>query len=180
MGTIRVGKSSPVAYKSSGWTTVTNEDSPNTLSEEEKASFLASVKQMPKDKWVSTLRNAGFDDEANECERLLAEEHLQELRRSSRANRLAEIKAMDEEVQLPLLIEEGFDDEAKLLSEKLSAKQEHDDGGDGEYHEPQEERTGGEPNELSAESEKKQKRLRKKSCTKSSSKTKPVIENGQV
>ena len=131
MGTIRIGRVNQKTYEAGSITTGEAAQSApkKQMNEEEKAKFLESVQQLPKDKWVSALRNAGLEEEANECEKALAEEHLRELNAKNRAKRLAEIHAMeDEEERLAVLIDEGFADEAKELAEQLSIKSEEGGG----------------------------------------------------
>jgi hypothetical protein len=133
MGTIRIGRIEKKPYNGGSITTSPEVAAPKQMSEEEKAAFMESVKKLPKDKWVSALRNAGLEEEANECEKALAEEHLHELNAKNRAKRLAEIQAMDdEEAQLQLLLDEGFTDEAGTLAEKLAAKAEEQGAGSDE------------------------------------------------
>lgn len=160
MGTIRVGKNNPKEFMSSGWTTVTETAAPLVMSEESKAEVIESLKTLPESEWVVTLRNHGLVDEANDCERSLAEKHLHELGKEARERRLAEIMAMPSEEQLSLLIEEGFEEEAKVLAKKLSddaLNTEKTDDGNGEENQPQEGVVGGEPMELSvADDEKKE------------------------
>lgn len=137
MGAIRIGKKNPTRVDSANITKManTNHSAPSasekSLSEEDKAKLIENIKALPKDKWVSALRSAGLEKEADECEKSLAEEHIHEMKVDARKQRLAEIKALDEDEQLPLLLEEGFDDEAKALSEKLSAITGGESGGDG-------------------------------------------------
>lgn len=120
MRTIRVGREKQKPF---GVENAPNVQLPSeTMSEEQKQKFLESISQMPKDKWVGALRSAGFESEANECERELAEEHLRELELESRKKRLDEIMSMDDDDKLSLLIAEGFDDEAKMLSEAMAAE----------------------------------------------------------
>ena len=155
MGTIRIGRVNQKTYEAGSITTGESAQSApkKQMNEEEKAKFLESVQQLPKDKWVSALRNAGLEDEANECEKALAEEHLHELNAKNRAKRLAEIQAMDEEEQLTLLIEEGFDEEAKELSERLAIKSEEDGGVDEGNGEGQEAGLDGETSSTTADEE---------------------------
>lgn len=133
MGTIRIGRIEKKPYNGGLITTSPEVAAPKQMSEEEKTVFMESLKKLPKDKWVSALRNAGLEEEANECEKALAEEHLHELNAKNRAKRLAEIQAMDdEEAQLQLLLDEGFTDEAGALAEKLAAKAEEQGAGSDE------------------------------------------------
>jgi hypothetical protein len=160
MGTIKVGKNNPKEFRSSGWTSVTETAAPLVMSEERKAEVMESLKDLPESEWVATLRNHGLVDEANECERSLAEKHLHELGKEARERRLAEIMSMPSEEQLSLLIEEGFEEEAKVLAKKLSEEAldiEKTDDGNGEENQPQDGVVGCEPMELStAEDEKKE------------------------
>lgn len=127
MGVIRVGRRNQKTIDLMGGISLKAAPKKRIMDEKEKAAFIESLKQMPKDKWVSTLRAAGLDEEANECERALAEEHLHEINLKNRAKRLYEIMQMPEEEQLPLLQAEGYDEEAKALSEKLAASKESSD-----------------------------------------------------
>ncbi len=127
MGVIRVGRRNQKTIDLMGGISLKAAPKKRVMDEKEKAAFIEGLRQMPKDKWVSTLRAVGLDDEANECERALAEEHLHEINLKNRANRLSEIMQMPEEEQLPLLQAEGYDEEAKVLSEKLAASQESSD-----------------------------------------------------
>jgi len=130
MGTIRIGRQGEKPFNGGSITTSPEVAAPKQMSEDEKAAFIESLKKLPKDKWVSALRNAGLNEEANECERSLAEEHLHEINAKNRAKRLAEIQAMeDEEAQLQILLDEGFTDEASALAEKLAAKAEEQSAG---------------------------------------------------
>lgn len=137
MGAIRIGRMNPTRVDSANITKMANANhsapsaSEKSLSEEDKAKLIENIKALPKDKWVSALRSAGLEKEADECEKSLAEEHIHEMKVAARNQRLAEIKALDEDEQLPLLLEEGFDDEAKALSEKLSAITGGESGGGG-------------------------------------------------
>ena len=124
MGVIRVGQKNPKTVSLMGGISLKAVPKARVMDEKEKAAFIEGLKKMPKGEWVSALRNAGLDDEANDCERSLAEEHLHELNLKNRSRRLAEIQQMPEEERLPLLQEEGYDDEAKALSEKLAASKE--------------------------------------------------------
>jgi hypothetical protein len=133
MGTIRIGRIEKKPYNGGSITTSPEVAAPKQMSEEEKAAFIESLKKLPKDKWVSALRNAGLEQEANDCEKALAEEHLHEVNAKNRAKRLEEIQAMeDEEAQLQLLLDEGFTDEAGALAEKLAAKAEEQGAGSDE------------------------------------------------
>ena len=168
MGTIRIGRNKQKDYVPELATAAAQ--SHPVFSDEEKANLLQSIKMMPKDKWVSALRSAGLEEEANDCERALAEEHLRDMKMEARKKRLAEIMAMDEVDQLSLLIAEGFEEEAKALSEKMAdAKSEPSstekeeaesfstkitDDGNGEENYPIEAKVDSEPAELSAESDK--------------------------
>lgn len=165
MGTIRIGRNKQNDFVPE-LVTASKQERP-VLSDEEKANLLQSIKLMPKDKWVSALRSAGLDAEADECERSLAEEHLRELELEARKKRLDEIMAMDEDEQLALLIAEGYEEEAKALSEKLavanaessptekeeveSFNTEKTDDGNGEENQPIEGAVDGEPSELSSD-----------------------------
>lgn len=129
MGTIRVGKKNPKAITPNGWSTVGSgvvssvAVGKKELSGEERERFIKDLlSPLPKEQWVSALREHGFVDEAADCERSLAEEHLRELNMKERAERLAAIRQLPEVEQLPLLVEEGFDEEANALHEKLSAE----------------------------------------------------------
>ena len=118
MGIIRVGKKNPQAYLSGGFGASRSDAEKKVFSEDERLKLIESIKRMPKEKWVSALRSVGLTEDADECERSLAEEHLNEMRNT----RLAEIMAMDEDDRLTTLVEEGFDEEAKELSQKLSVR----------------------------------------------------------
>lgn len=129
MSTIKIGKSNPKKYSTTGFVVEERRKAPKVLTEEQKEKLLDSIGKMPVENRVAALRSAGLVDEANEYERHLADEQARMLR----ANRLAEIMAMSEEEQLPLLLAEGFEDEAKELSERLSkAVVDNTDDGDGE------------------------------------------------
>lgn len=159
MGTIRVGKNNPKEFMSSGWTSVTETAAPLVMSEEKKAEVMESLKDLPESEWVVTLRNHGLVDEANDCERSLAEKHLRELGVEARKRRLAEIDALPESERLSLLIEEGFDEEAKILARKLSEDAigaEKTDDGNGEENQPQDVVVDVEPIDLSSDGEKKE------------------------
>ena len=126
MGTIIVGQKNPKRVVSNGFTSLSPSanaagTAKKEMSEEEKAKLMENIMQLPKDKWVSALRNAGLESEAVDCEKFLEEERKHQ-EYEKRMARLAEIKAMDESEQLPLLLEEGFDDEARELSEKLASE----------------------------------------------------------
>ena len=177
MGTIRVGQKNPKTYQSTGFTTVTAEKTkaaPKVLSEDEKKKLIDSIMQLPTEKRVAALRNAGLSKEADEYETYLADEHIRELNEENRAKRLAEIKAMPEEDQLSLLIEEGFEDEAKELSEKLALDSdgEKTDEGNGEENQANEANVGGESAELSEgeDTEKKEKTTKTKAAPKKTAK----------
>ena len=146
MGTIKVGLKNPKEFKPGGWTTASEQP---VIGESEKSALLESIRRMPREKWVSAMRSAGLNDEADECERLLAEEHLRELSLKARTERLAEIKAMPEEEQLALLVEEGFDEEAKELSERLAVVSEEEGAGTGDENVGTESPVGGGLAELS-------------------------------
>ena len=171
MSTIRVGRNGQNTFVS-GETTVSNVPlASEGMSDEQKVRFIESVRQMPKEKWVSALRSAGLNEEADDCERSLAAEHLLELQLTEREKRLKEILAMDEEERLPLLIAEGFEEVAASLSEKLSAgMEEHEDEGNGEENQAQEEEVGVEPSPLSNDASSD------KESSVSAGDTSPVIE----
>lgn len=125
MGTIRVGRDAKRLYTSG--IVENRERVAPSMSDEERSKLIVSIKQMPKEKWVSALRSAGLNDEADECERSLAEEHLAELNQQARANRLEEILSMPEDEQLALLVAEGYEEVAKDLSERLSVNAQNDE-----------------------------------------------------
>lgn len=129
MGTIRVGKKNPKAITPNGWSTVGSGVVSSVaavkkeLSGEERERFIRDLlSPLPKEQWVSALREHGFAAEADECERSLAEEHLRELNAKARAERLAAILQLPESEQLQLLVEEGYHEYADSLRKKLSAE----------------------------------------------------------
>ena len=88
MGTIRIGRKEQVSFVPDKVQSESRQLPSETMSEEQKSNLIESIKQMPKEKWVAALRGVGLEDEANECERQLAEEHLQEM---SRENTVADV-----------------------------------------------------------------------------------------
>ena len=175
MGTIKVGQKNPKTYQSTGFTTVTAEKekaAPKVLGENEKKELIEGIMRMPVEKRVAALRDAGLSQEADEYETYLADEHLRKLYEENRARRLSEIMALPEDQQLALLIEEGFEDEAKELSEKLAFANdmEKTEDGNGEENVCQEENVGGEPAELSEETEQVESTRPKASARKSTNK----------
>lgn len=169
MGTIKVGQKNPKPYQSTGFTTVTAEKekaAPKVLGENEKKELIEGIMRMPVEKRVAALRDAGLASEADEYETYLASEHLRKLYEENRARRLVEIRLLPEDQQLALLIEEGFEDEAKDLSEKLAFADgcEKTEDGNGE------ENVGGEPVELSEETEQAESTRPKASARKSTNK----------
>ena len=123
MRTIRIGRRGESSFNPGEPGASKMPPASETMTEEQRASYIESVMRMPKEKRVSALRSVGLGAEADELERSLAEEHLRELELDARRKRLAELDELGEEERISILIAEGFEEEAKLLSEKMANEQ---------------------------------------------------------
>ena len=148
MRTIRVGRKDQRSFNPSEVAAEVKRPASESWDDEQRARFLESVNQMPKEKRVSALRSVGLDDVADDMERSFAEEHLREVAAENRAKRYEELCKLDEEERLPLLTAEGYEEEANALYEKLTAAPVVGEGS-GEANEPVECKVNDEPATLS-------------------------------